>query len=143
MTPTRDEFRILGFMKFYLVVHILAPLFLIGLTTWAVAQPGLDLSQWGPLILLGLAGWAVFDFVRLLKWGGFSVAVTDEGITVGKGSVRWEDVAAATVRTAFKFDTWIEIRPREGAPLKIPAAIGQKDLLLTLVEKHHPHLVKK
>ena len=130
-------------MKFYLVLHIVAPLFLIGLTLWAIETPGLELSEVGPLILVALGAYAIWHVARLIRWGGFHVVVTGEDITVGGTRVAWRDVSGVTVQTAFKFDTWIEIRPRTGEPLRIPAAIGKKNQLLTLVEKHHPDLERK
>ena len=139
---TRDEFGMMGVMKFYLVIQIIAPLFLIGLTVWAINEPGLELSEAGPFILAGFAAWAVWQLTRLVKWSGFHVVVTDEDITVGGRTVRWDEVEQASVRHAVKFEPWIEIRPRSGEPLKIPAGIRKKSQLLTLVEKHHPDLVR-
>lgn len=139
----RDTFAILGFQRFVLLLRLFFPLFLIGGTLWLVADPNLKLTDKGPLILAGLAAWTIWEFTRFVKWVRFTVAVTEEGIAIGGKRAAWADVATASVRTAFQFQTWIELRTTAGETLKIPAAVGGKDLLLTLVEKHHPAIVRK
>jgi hypothetical protein len=140
VTGKQDVFKLMGFMTIYWPLQLVMPLFLMGMVTWLVNQPNFDLTKEGPLILVALGVWALWDLTRLIKWMGFQVVVSDQEITVGKQTVAWTDISAAKVRPAVKFQTWIELTPTSGEPLKIPAAVGQKDLLLTLVQKHYPDL---
>jgi hypothetical protein len=142
VSGTRDEFKLIGIMTFYMILQILFPLFLIAMSVWMISQDFFEMSEWGPLILLAFGAWTVWEIVKFIKWNGFTVTVTDEDITVKGERVAWSDVETAKVQFAMKFDTWIEIQPKGGEVLKIPAAINKKDQLLTLVEKHHPQLVK-
>jgi hypothetical protein len=138
----RDEFPLMGIMKFLLVLRILLPLTLIGVLAWAVQEPSMKLSDKGPFIFIGLGLWCVWEFTRLVKWMGFTVVITDDDITVGKRQTTWSNVRSAKVQLAVKFDTWIKLTLEQGEPLKIPAGVSQKKIVITLVEKHGPELQK-
>ena len=80
MTPRPDIFAIHGFLRFYLVLQVCFPLFLIGITLWAISHPGIELTEYGPLILVGLLGWAGWEVYKLCKWFAFRVEVSEDGI---------------------------------------------------------------
>lgn len=143
MQKQPDVFAINGFMRFYLVVEVLAPLALIGITVWAISTPYIELSTWGPLVLLGLLAWAVRDAIRLARWFAFSVAISPEGIAARGKRWTWDQIRSARARAAFKFQTFIELVTEDGSKLLIPAAIQQDAIVLTLIEKYVPNLVKE
>ena len=143
MSGGKDVFAINGFMRFYLLLQVIFPLFLIGMLIWAIAQPFMKLSDAGPVILVALGLWAVWEFVKLFKWFGFTIEITDEGLTARGRTWKWDEIAGARAKNAFKFDTFIELTAKDGATLAIPAAIQQNALVLTLVEKHVPGLIRE
>ena len=143
MAGKRDEFPLMGIMKFILVVRVIAPLVIAGVLVWATQQPNMGMSEKGPLILIGIGIWVAWEIWRMVKWMGFSVVITDDDIAVGKRQSSWSDVQSATVKVAMKFDTWVELTLESGDPLKIPAGISQKQILLTLLQKHVPDLHDK
>ena len=135
----QDVFAISGYMRLHLVLRLLVPLFFIGVLLWAVSSsPQIGRSEGQPLILVGLGAWAVWELVSLVHWIGFSVAISGVG-----RAWRWEQVSLARSRSAIKFGTYVEIRSIEGSRLAIPAAIENGALLLTLLERHVPDLVRE
>lgn len=143
MTKQPDVFEIGAFMRFYLIIQVVAPLFLMGLGVWAISQPGIELSEAGPLILVVLLAWAVWEMMKFAKWFGFRVEVAEDGITARGRKWTWDQIHSARAKTALKFDTFIELTAEDGGSLAIPAAIQQNSILLTLIEKHVPSLVRE
>ena len=143
MTRQPDVFAISSFMRVYLVIELLAPIALMGILLWAISNPNLELSETGPLILLVLLAWAIWELIKLVKWFGFRVEVGDEGLTARGRTWAWDEIRSARAKTALKFDTFIELSDEQGGSLAIPTAIQNEGILLTLIEKHVPALVRE
>jgi hypothetical protein len=140
---TVDVFPLNWRAKVNLWVQAAYPLAFLGVTIWAVTAGGLSLTAWGPLILLGLTALAAWNIYSLIRWHNFQVVLSEAGIKVGKRYSRWEDIASAHAQTAAMFKTFIELTPKDGAPLAIPAAIEQAQFILAVCEKNVPALIRK
>ena len=139
-----DVFSICGHMRVYLVFQLLVPLFFIGLILWAVSSSKHAVqSDREPLILLGLGLWAAWELISLVRWIGFSVAISDAGVAARGRAWPWDRVASVRARDAVKFGTFVEIQGTDGSSLSIPAAIENNAFVLTLIEKHAPDLERR
>lgn len=125
-----------------LIIRALAPIFLIGLSLWAISTPYLEMSEYGPLILIGFIAWAVYAVYQFYQWFDFKIAISEQGLKVKKVDYAWSDFKTATAKTAFQFQTFIELVTHEDKKIKIPAAIDQHSFVLTAIEKYLPQLIK-
>ena len=143
MPQPADTFALSSVLRFVLIVRLLGPIALLGITLWAISHPGIELSGTGPLVLLGLVVWIVFSAMKLAKWYGFTVGVGQDGLTVRDRTWRWDEIASARAKTAFQLDTFLELETNDGTRIEIPAAIQKNAFLLTMIEKHFPALVRE
>ncbi len=144
MTKKADTFAISGFMRFYLIIQIAAPITLLILMAWMLQTSSLELHPaWGPFGLLMLVAWTIHGCVKIAKWFNFSVELDEEGIRSGDLEIRWKDVREASAKPSLKFDTFIEIADANGGVLKVPAAIQKNTFVLSIVESHVPDLARK
>ncbi len=132
---SKDEFKIIGYFRFLLIIRALAPLFFMGITLWAVSTPYLELSAIGPLILIGLAVWAFFEARSLFKWYNFSLGISDQSLSVGSKDYNWDQIDSAWVQDAFQFQTYIQVTTKEGEEIKIPAVIQKNSFVRNALEK--------
>lgn len=139
MQPT-DQFTINPYLRFLLVIRTLGPIFFMGITLWAISTPYLELSTYGPLILLGLAAWAIYEGIKLFKWFNFSIQISDQALVVGPARYPWTDIETATAKTAFQFQTFIELTTKSGKVIIIPGAIQDSSFVLGAIEKRVPQL---
>ncbi len=77
MNTSDDQFGIVPYFKFLLLIRAAAPLAFMGISIWAISSPYLELTEIGPLVLLGLLIWAVFEGIKLLKWFYFTIGISD------------------------------------------------------------------
>lgn len=135
---SKDEFKIIPYFRFLLIIRTLGPLAFMGITLWAVSTPYLELSAVGPLILLGLAVWAFFEARSLFKWYNFSVGISDKTLSIGAKDYQWEDIESAWVQDAFQFQTYIQLTTKDGEEIKIPAVIQKNSFVRNALEKRIP-----
>ena len=135
----RDEFKIIPYFRFLLLVRMLAPLAFMGITLWAVSHPYIELTEFGPLILLGLAVWAFFEARSFFKWYNFSLGISDQELTVKSNKYTWDEIESAWVQDAFQFQTYIQLNFKNGEIIKIPAVIQKNSFVRNALEKRIPN----
>ena len=144
MANRTDTFAIGSFARFYLVLNVLVPLGLLIFLATMLSGSSLKLDPtWGPIGIIVMIGWIGHGFYLIAKWFNYRLEVGDDAVCAGDIKIAWSDVASASVKTAFKFDPYIKINDAQGKTLVVPAAVQQNSLVLSIVERHFPGIVRE
>ena len=139
------KFRINVYQRVMLVFQPLFLLVMLGLNIWTSLHLR-NLSKWEtilfPTVIIALAVWAI---LRLLRWFRFAVELSDQSVNVAGTQLKWEDVQSAHAKFGTRFssyNTFIELKSKDGQAFKIPICIQRNLLLLREIQKYLPDMQK-
>ncbi|MCB1195645.1 hypothetical protein KDK77_05625 [bacterium] len=123
-----EYFKYRKIIVFHTVLNAVYPMVLligsIAIGVLAGDSQYLSLAWWYPLFVTGIFIWLVYNLINLVRDISFSVAVSEQGITVKKKFVQWNAVSDYSQNdNAIGKDCAIELKLNDGTLMKIPAGL--------------------
>jgi hypothetical protein len=141
-----EKFRINIYQRGMLVFQPIFLLVMLSLNIWTSLHLR-NLSKWEtilfPAAIIALTVWA---FMHFFHWFAFTVELSEQGISISGTHLRWEDVESAHAKFGTRFssyNTFIELKSRDGRTFKIPICIQRNLFLLRELQKYCPDMQKE
>lgn len=140
-----EKFAINIYQRGMLIFQPVFLLFMLSLNVWTSLHLR-NLSKWETLVfpaaIIALTAWAI---THLYRWFGFTVELSESGIKISGTPLRWEDIESAHAKFGIRFssyNTFIELKSRDGKTFKIPICIQRNLFLLRELQRHYPAMRK-
>ncbi len=144
-----DKFGFNGNYRFQAIMSCGYPLIALGGVAayyfLLIRDGAAQFTEMAPLIVLGLVAWLAYELFKLYQRFSFSIGLSEEGIQMqDEPLVKWQEISSAQFHgKQFGSTSIITLFPKNGEPLKIPAAINHLQVIQGMIENKVPDITNK